>query len=255
MSIKAGKGYYLDSWAGSATADIGIPSASNLAKAFTPTKPMCAPGTDTEKLEVLLDVPKPLQQAINAGMQKIGYECLRENAKVVLKVYEGICTQHVLENQIQDRALRKILRRDPNLELKDPDNAKVLAPKSRIAKSSLLGQDPYGDKPLPHINAGEAKTSDKEEDEDTGAGEDDSGKYSNAELLLVEIQDKNYAYLTTHLRRILAAPLYVRVKTEEIKYASNEGGIRDQTARKRMPWSEYKRIVLELLPVEYCSIL
>ena len=121
--------------------------------------------------------------------------------------------------------------------------------KAASPNQACWGKIPMGTNPCRTLKQANTQSSDREEEDDAGASKDGGGEYSNAQLLLVEIQDKNYAYLTTHLRRILAAPLYVRVKTEEIKYANNEEGIRDKTARKRMPWSEYKLIVLELLPV------
>jgi len=234
-------GKYLGSWAGSATGNQKAPTAYNLARAFTPTRPMCDPGTDTDKLVVMMDVPRQLKSAIDAGMKTIGYDCLRENAKVVLQVYEDICIQHVLDHQIADKTLRKLTQRNPAIEKSHPEKAKTLAPKSRIAKSSLIGEDPYGDKSIPSLGGGDKGDGDQ--------AEGDGGELvSEVQLLLMEIQDKNYMYLTTHVQRLLTPALYVRVKAEEMKYENDDQDVRTLSARNRMPWSRYKELVLQLLP-------
>ena len=65
---------------------------------------MYTPGTNTDRLVVLLDVPKKLEQALAKGMKKIGPRCLRENAEVVLKIFEDMCLEHVVG---QDRPSRE----------------------------------------------------------------------------------------------------------------------------------------------------
>ena len=98
---------WIGNWAGSSGPGAKATTAANLATAFTPTQPMCAPGTQADQLVVLLDVPEKLQQALDAGMPKIGPACLHENAEVVLRVYEDICLQHVIDNQIPDKTLKE----------------------------------------------------------------------------------------------------------------------------------------------------
>jgi len=176
---------------GSTGAKPGAPTASNLAKAFTPTKPMCAPGTDADKLVVMVDLPKALKSVIDAGMKKIDYNCLRDNAKVVLQVFEDICVQHVINNQIHDKQLSKLLQRNPNWEKDNPDAHRTLAPKSRIAKSSLIGRDPCGDEKLPSRK--KMKSTSTEEDDAAAEGsavgldDDDNAEeeYSSLQLLLI----------------------------------------------------------------------
>ena len=69
-------GRYLESWVGSAGGTMEAPTATNLATAFTPTRPMCAPGTDNDQLVVLMDVSvsDALNAAIKDGMKKIGLD-------------------------------------------------------------------------------------------------------------------------------------------------------------------------------------
>ena len=111
-----------------------------------------------------------------------------------------------------------------------------------MARSSFLGRDPWGDEELP-----EPAIPGTEADEESGA-EATEAKHSKEQLLLMDIQDRMYAYLTTHLWRILAESIHVDVRAREMLYDKDEGGIRTQTARKRMPWKEYKRVVLDMLP-------
>ena len=68
--------------------------------------------------------------------------------------------------------------------------------------------------------------------------------------MLKRIQDNNYLYLTTHLKRLLHKDIYLNVKNAEVKYELDIGGVRSNTARNRMPWKAYKKVVYELLPVQ-----
>ena len=43
-------------------------------------------------------------------------------------------------------------------------------------------------------------------------------KHSAAQLLQAEVQDKNHAYLTTHLQHIVDSTIYLNITAEEIKY-------------------------------------
>ena len=95
-----------------------------------------------------MDVPPKLQQQLDKGLLLIGDDCLKENAEYVLEVFQTIILEWVISKEVSDKRLRKILANNPFLESLDPDTVGQLTADSRIAKSSFLGQDPYGDKPV-----------------------------------------------------------------------------------------------------------
>ena len=106
---------------------------------------MCPGGEDTHKLTVLVDIPKKLQAQLNDGLKPIDVDCLRENAELMLGMFETICLEHVLGSQVDQKLLRKLVQRNPNQE-KGGDKEKLLSFISKIAQSSLIAQDPWGDK-------------------------------------------------------------------------------------------------------------
>ena len=223
-------GHNLNTWVGTTGLSGETLTADNLATAFTPTKPMYTPGTNTDRLVVLLDVPKKLEQALAKGMQKIGPRCLRENAEVVLKVFEDMCLEHVVGQEIADKLLRKLTQHNPTLP---GSTASTTTSHGNISKSSLLGKDPWGDEVIP----------DKKQDED---GKDI--EYTDLQLLLFKIQNKTHSYLTAHLSRIVHPAIMVKVKEMEMKYEENVDDLRTDSPRNRMPWSKYKTLVLQYLP-------
>ena len=54
-----------------------------------------------------------LEQALAKGMEKIGPRCLRENAEVVLKIFEDMCLEHVVGHEIADKLLCKLTQHNP----------------------------------------------------------------------------------------------------------------------------------------------
>ena len=108
---------------------------------------MYAPGTDPKVFRVKGDIPKPLYEAIEKGLKPIGPECLKANTETCLAVYEDICLKHVLSMQLNCKELRRLMRLDPVLQQQDAYSTS--ATKGCVSKSSVLGQDPWGDEPLP----------------------------------------------------------------------------------------------------------
>ena len=102
------------------------------------------------------------------------------------------------------------------------------------AKSSLIGQDPWGDQEVPEPDM---------EDEDGNE------EYSREQLLLTHIQDQNYLYLTAHVHLILAESILTIIREREFEYKMDIRGIRAKSTRQRMPWSEYCELILDQLPV------
>ena len=235
----------LNSWVGSSFRRLA-PTTANLFRAFTPNVPMGVPGTSREKRMIVMDVPPKLQQQLNKGLPLIGDDCLKENAEYVLDVFETICIEHVISTQVADRTLRKVLAHNPVLECQDPETVGKLTADSRIARSSYLGQDPCGDKPVIPEKKGNTGT---DEDAAEGSVPDETGKavYSEVQLLMINIQDKNYHYLTAHLPKLLHPSILSRVWEAERRYEGNVEALA-KTARNRMPWAEYRSAVLALLP-------
>ena len=162
-------------------------TSKNLGKRFTPHVPMRPANIKPERIKVWLDIPKELKTMLDAGTINIGTTCLKENAELVISLFEDLCLQHVVSMQIQDKTLSKLIRGDSAIELANPESHVLEEPDKRIAKSSLLGQDPWGDKAVP--SDPNATTT--------------SSTYTQVQNMLKRIQDNNYLYLTTHLKRLL----------------------------------------------------
>ena len=64
----------------------------------------------TELQEVWQYVPEGVSKALRDGMKKINTDCLKENAEIVLDLFQEIILKHVLGFQIQDNQLGKFLR-------------------------------------------------------------------------------------------------------------------------------------------------
>ena len=213
---------------GSASSVVDI-NSENIAEHFTPSVPMKPVGLQQERVRTWQDVPKEVGSMTKSGMLIIGNTCLKENASFILEMYEEACLMHVVGMQIKDKTFSALVRGNPALER---DNPGMQKPNQSIAQSSLLGQDPWGDKAIP-------------EDSDNEEGET---SYSKVQMLLKNIQDQNYGYLTTHLKRILHEDIFLNVRKEEVLYEKDIGGRRSSSERNRMPWEKYKSVIYELLP-------
>lgn len=82
---------HLRTWSGYTPDTHKAPTATNIARVFTPHKPMCTPGTDPTELKVKSDIPAKLRAALEDNLAMIGPTCLRENAVLLLSVYQDIC--------------------------------------------------------------------------------------------------------------------------------------------------------------------
>ena len=225
------------SWTGSANINTGAATAANLAETFTPGRPMNEPGIPKEKFKVWLDVPEKIRVLQRKKMQKIGLNCLKQNADIVLDVFQDIVIEHVLDMQIKDKTLRKILRGNPELENRADASTGIEPVAGQLAKSSALGQDPWGDNKLPQRTSEEGEIV-----------PESSSAYTSEQVLLKGIQDNTWLYLTTHLRRLLSEDILLRVVDEEMRYLADTDKVRSSTPRNRMPWKIYRKVVTELLP-------
>ena len=75
----------------------------------------------------------------------------------------------------------------------------------------------------------------------------ESGKLTASGELLSNMQDINHRYARVHLRRILSTRMWQRVVKREQHYVQNPREL-DGKVNKRMPWTEYKKLILSILP-------
>ena len=223
------------SWAGSANLASSAVTSDNLASTFHPRKPMQTPGSDPEQIRVWADIPEDLQKQLSGGMAKIGPDCLKKNAETVLGIFEEIMLKHVLSNQIQNKALSRLMRGNPSLADDSDEAASTSTLAGKVARSSLLGRDPWGDEALPR-DGGDAEEGDA------------VTLYTEVQSMLKSVQDQTWLYLTTHVKRILESDTLQNIVDEQLKYKADEDDIRTNTHRNRMPWSAYRDIILSDLP-------
>ena len=98
MSTKNKKNYSgrNSSWTRKDNTNVGTVTTTNLAKTFTPEKPMRTSDVAREFPKVWNDIPRELASSIGKGMAKIGCKCLKPNAEIVLDLYEEMMIKHVL---------------------------------------------------------------------------------------------------------------------------------------------------------------
>jgi len=215
-----------------------------MAQLFTPTIPMCGPEHKPEHVHVKGDVPLQLQKALNAKMAVIDKNCLRQNAEVVIRLFETICSEHVVKLQMQTRIMRRLIQSNPDAA---PSSGPSLVPEGGLARSSLLGQDPCGDEELPEPDQSEPEKDPPSGDEADGSessGSKRKKKRSSLQLLQIEVQNKTYLYLIVHVHLLISEGLSLRIKGKEREYAKDVDQIRTKSARNRMPWKVYKSIIL-----------
>ena len=224
-------------WTGRINSNAGTTTSANLARMFTPRTPMYEPGVELQQLRVWMDIPEELATALRDGMEKIAPECLRRNAEIVLDIFQEIIVKHVLSMQIQNRTYGRIIRGNPSTETESSDPPSAIRLAGVVAKSSLLGRDPWGDKALPVKPAGE--------DEETAEGAETAPVYTEIQALLKSVQDTTWHYLTTHVKRILQEEILMSVIDLEMEYKADKDGMRNKMPRKRMPWKAYRDLTLE----------
>ena len=66
--------------------------------AFDPRVPIDQPGEEGDDALIWADVPKKLKQRLLAKPQLITEECLLENAKGILRLYNNDIVQHVISH-------------------------------------------------------------------------------------------------------------------------------------------------------------
>ena len=203
---------------------------------FNPRIPSVSGNKNAEDELVWYDVPKNLKTRLEKKTQKITVDCIRENAESILRFYENDIVEHVLQMQLQSKTVRALIMRDHQAEEKDPTlYAKDSA--SKLAKSSYVGLDPFGDKKIDGTLFDEIY--------------DDPADASTMRLelsakgsLLKSIQDTCHRYARVHLKRILSKDIRARVEDmerEDVKDTTRLDGYHN----KRRSWEAYRKKVLE----------
>ena len=122
-------------WAGAAA---NANSLTDPNSTFDPTLP-CASGEDAARdALVKADAPKRLVERLAEKPQTIGPDCLFENAETILRFFEEDIVLHVVRQEVKDKRVYKLLQRGE-------DEGEGPADMARIAKSSYLGKNPFGD--------------------------------------------------------------------------------------------------------------
>ena len=122
-------------WAGS---EVNANSLADPNASFDPTLP-CASGEDTVRdALVLADVPQKLVDSLAKKPQKTGPDCLFENAESILRFYEEDIVLHVVRQEVKDERVYNLLQRGE-------DDVEGPADMARMARSSYLGKNPFGD--------------------------------------------------------------------------------------------------------------
>ena len=96
--------------------------------------------------------------------------------------------------------MKALLCRDKEEEQRNPAKYRELTG-TRLARSSYLGRDPFGDDPIP----------------EQCTWEDEEGviQYDKFGSLLANVQDACYRYARVHLRRIISEAIWTRIAKQE----------------------------------------
>ena len=167
--------------------------------AFDPTVPIDQPGEEGDDALIWADVPEALRKRLMQKPQQVTEDCLMCNAKGILRLYENDITQHVIKQQLRGEQLSSLIRRQGAYRDEGADS-ELRATAGKLAKSSFLGQDPTGERPIP-----DSLWEDEDELSEKGA-------------LLKDVQDTVWNYLRVHLTRILSKDVLARVQAQEEMY-------------------------------------
>lgn len=164
-------------WAGAAANDNSL---TNSNVSFDPSLPCASGDEDARDAIIYADEPKKLVKRLSEKPQEIHVDSMYESAKGIFRLYESDIVEHVIRQEVKDKRVQILLQRGENL-------AGAPVDLSRIAKSSYLGKDPFGDKPLDDTLEAEQKA------------------------LLRTLQDRCYAYARVHITRILSTEMLAKV--------------------------------------------
>ena len=133
------------SWAGSAYATNPLAGGGK----YDPRRPSLLPDTQEEDALVWEDAPTALKKLLaDIPEQIITKDTAHHNGVEVLRYFERDVTEHTVRLQVDTKTLKKLLVRDQAAVRANP-RAYQREASVKLAKSSLLGKDPWGDKEIP----------------------------------------------------------------------------------------------------------
>ena len=143
-----------------------------------------------------------------------------ENAENILRFYEEDIVLHVVKQEVKDKRVYKLLQRGEDEDGGGP------ADMARIAKSSYLGKNPFGDRQnVEHVE----------------------GLEPEQLALLKSLQDRCHTYARVYCEKILNKELQANVAEMEARHAKERtAGVR--TRPERIPWAAYRACILMALP-------
>ena len=113
---------------------------------FNPRIPSVSGNKNAKEELVWQDVPENLRKRLEKKTQRITLDCLKENAESILRFYENDIIEHVLEMQLQSKAMRALVMRDHATEEKDPELLSTLRQANWLRAPTwdliLLGTNP-----------------------------------------------------------------------------------------------------------------
>ena len=126
------------SWVGSAYASNPLSGTGK----YDPRMPSLLPEQQEEDTLVWADAPKALVKRLeDIPEQVITKDTARRNGVIVFRYFERDITEHTARLQVDNKAMKKLLVRDPDAERVNP-RAYQRETSVKLAKSSLLGRDP-----------------------------------------------------------------------------------------------------------------
>ena len=204
----------------------------------------CLTEEDRKEKAVRASLDPKLMRQIQEFNTKLSKKTPIHKYEILILWLEHRITDITVKQQIKSKRFYKVLRNDAVME-EDEGVRGVSFPGSIIPKSSLMGRDPFGDKPLPaacYEPVEEAAEGDGA-NEEGGAAEGARREYSEVGLLVKAIQEQNLACIKVLIYELVDKDLEHALRKRESEYRRSEA-LRSTAPRGEMPWSEYKEIIV-----------
>ena len=152
-----------DTWSGKSQRNNSL---SNERGKFNPRIPTISIERNIDEELVWADYPDNLKKRLSKKSQKITEDCLKENAEAILKFYEKDIIEYVASQQIKsNKTVKRLIMRDHAKEKEDP-NRYAREAGTKLASSSFLVRNPFGDLPMdPALMYEEEESSDTDAEE------------------------------------------------------------------------------------------
>ena len=205
---------------------------------------------------------------------KINRNTPKHKCEILVSWLEVTVVDTVLKREGYSKRKNRLLRNSVNLEEEDGVRG-VIAFGSKVAKSSLMGRDPFGDtKELPKecytlekredrtdvddevtVNIPRAEETSETRGEESaraaGATEEVRSKpaaktYTTDGLLLKRLQEECRDLISVAIYFVLDQELETRLQIREAEYQKS-ATLKANSPRGQMPWSEYRSIIFNSL--------